>query len=112
MAEYPLKGEGPQRSNNIVLALLILCIAALACGSSTPQLKTADDYVKEYGGKVDVYQRILISVDCDQLQQEFNQAESNLGLQEPGTPQYKWGLGYMAAANDRMKEIGCYTPSN
>lgn len=90
------------------LAIAVLIVLALACGSSAPKLKTADDFMQEYGGKVEVYNRILISTDCTGLQSEFDQAEANLKLQEPGTAQYKWGLGYMDAADQRLKEIGCY----
>jgi hypothetical protein len=92
----------------VLLALLVLGLLMLACGSSAPKVKTADDFMQEYGGKIEVYNRILTSTDCTGLQAEFDQADSNLKLQEPGTPQYKWGLGYMQASNDRMQAIGCY----
>jgi len=45
--------------------------------------------MQEFGGNVDIYNRILIATDCAILQDEFNQAEANLKLQQPGTPQYK-----------------------
>lgn len=92
--------------NKVIFALIVLWIATIACGSSAP--KTADDYVREHGGNVDVYNRILSLIDCTLLQEEFDQADENLKLQEPGTPQYKWSIGYMAAADDRMKELACY----
>lgn len=93
----------------IVSSFCILCVVAviaIEAGEGTSKTKTASDYVTEFGGSPDTYTRILTLTDCTALQNEFNQAEAN--LQEPGTPQYQWGLGYMKAADDRMKEIGCY----
>lgn len=89
----------------VTIAILCFLIATLACGSSAP--KTADDYVNEHGGNVEVYRRILSLNNCAELQQEFDQAEANLALQQPGTDQYKWGIGYMTAANDRMQALSC-----
>ncbi len=94
--------------NKILLPLFVLVLAMLACGSSANKLKNADGFMNEYGGKIEVYQRILTSTDCIGLQAEFDQADKNLQGREPGTPQYKWGTGYMSAADQRMKEIGCY----
>lgn len=92
----------------VILAIIVLCLASLACGLAAPAQKTADDYLREFGGNVDVYNRILAMNDCAALQSEFDQAEENTKLQEPGTPQYKWSLGYMQASDARMKELGCY----
>lgn len=93
----------------VVSSLCLLCaVAAIAmqAGDTSPGIKTASDYMDEFGGNPDVYARILAMTDCAALQNEFDQAEAN--LQQPGTPQYRWGLGYMKASDDRMKEIGCY----
>jgi hypothetical protein len=95
-----------------ILGIIVLCLASLACGSVAPSQKTADDYVNEFGGNADVYARILSMNDCATLQTEFDQAEANSTLQEPGTPQYRWSLGYMKASDDRMKTIGCYDGSS
>jgi hypothetical protein len=96
---------------SVVSSCCIVCgVAALAIQASetTQSKKSASDYMDEYGGNPDVYARILSSTDCATLQNEFDQAEENLTLQEPGTPEYSWGLGYMKASDDRMREIGCY----
>jgi len=93
----------------VISSACIICfVIALAIGmaQTPPKAKTVSDYMQEFGGNPDVYARILIMTDCATLQNEFNQAQAN--LREPGTPQYRWGLGYMEASNDRMKEIGCY----
>lgn len=103
------------KNNFIVLIgifVLVFCVI-MACvfwgvNSIFSEPQTTDEYMKEYGGNPDVYNRILNGTDCTALQNEFNQADENLKLQEPGTPQYKWGLGYMKAVDQRMKEIGCY----
>jgi hypothetical protein len=88
------------------LAFTVLILVSLACGASAPT--SAQDYVNEHGGKLEVYERILNFTDCASLQNEFNQAEANLQLAAPGTAAYKWGIGYMAAADDRMKALDCY----
>jgi len=92
----------------VVSSICIIClIAAIAIQADEyPSNKTTSDYMVEFGGNPDVYARILAMADCVALQNEFDQAEAN--LQEPGTPQYRWGLGYMKASDDRMREIGCY----
>lgn len=94
--------------NSVIIILIILSLAILACGSSAPQLKTADDYVKEYGGNVNVYSRILSSKNCVALQTKFDEAEANTQILQPDTKEYKFSLGYMKAAEKRMKDIACY----
>lgn len=78
----------------------------------TPTLligKSLDDYLQEFGGKPDVYLKILTLTDCAALQEEFNIAYSNNARETPGTEQFKWTLGYMTAADDQMKYLDCYT---
>jgi hypothetical protein len=112
-----LQANPQQNTKNLLIALgvvgLILCVLITCVFSGVFSLfpsepKTVDDYMKEYGGNPDVYQRILTSTDCTVLQKEFDQADANMKSQLPGTPQYKWGIGYMNAADNKMKEIGCY----
>lgn len=96
----------------IIFSFCIVCaVAALAINASeriNTKAMTAEQYVKEYGGNPDVYSDILALTDCTVLQEKFNQANANLNNQSAGTQQYKWSLGYMAASDDRMKDIGCY----
>lgn len=68
----------------------------------------AGEYLEEYGGSRDVYERILASSDCGGLQEEFDTAAANNDAAEPGTPQFRQTLGYMTAADERMQELGCY----
>lgn len=89
----------------IKAALIVLIMVGLACGA---RAGTVEAYMDEYGGNPDVYARILSENDCAALQAEFDQAEANLQLQDPGTDQYKWGLGYMAASDARMQTLSCY----
>lgn len=76
--------------------------------TAIPTLSPAQTYFDEYGGNIDVYNQIFSLTDCAALQQMFDQADANLKLQQPGTPQYKWGIGYMAASDQRMKDLACY----
>lgn len=89
----------------IVLALTILCIATLTWG--IPSLMTPENYVKEFGGDINVYARILTLLDCAALQQEFDQAEAEGKHTEHGSPRTKNLVGYMTAAADRLQAIEC-----
>jgi hypothetical protein len=102
-----LERKGNRVKHFQVFMLVIALILLRACDASAT-VKTADHYVNEYGGNVQVYERILALDDCSALQEEFDQADENTQLQEPGTPQYRWSIGYMEASNDRMEEIGCF----
>jgi len=98
--------------NKVFLAFIVLLLASLACGSSASTLKTADDYVKEFGGNMDVYNNILSLTDCTLLQEEFDIASENNQRETPGTPEHKQSLGYMTAADERMKELDCYSQTD
>jgi len=103
-----MKPKTKRGMDKVILAFAVLMLVSLACGSTPPALKTADDYVNEFGGNVDVYNRILSMTVCAELQAEFDQADENSKLQAPGTPEYKWSIGYMTAADEGMKQLGCY----
>jgi len=96
----------------VILAVIVLCLALLACGAPTPTLKTADDYVKEYGGSRDAFQEILSLTDCAALQAKFDTASANNSRETAGTPLFKVTLGYMKAADQRMKDLSCYGSSS
>ena len=74
--------------------------------------KSAEDYLNEYGGNLDVYINILSLTDCIALQGEFDIASGNNARETPGTPQFNWTLGYMTATDDHMQAIGCYQSRN
>jgi hypothetical protein len=89
---------------------LCLLFIVIAFAFFQPEPKTVDDFMQKYGGNPTVYSEILSSIDCAALQNYFDTAYSNNQTEAPGTQQHKWSLGYMAAANKRMKEINCYSP--
>lgn len=64
------------------VACLVLIVTLSGCGS------------KE--GNPDVYNRIASLTDCSELQREFDIADSNNQTD------------YMKAADERMREVGCY----
>lgn len=68
----------------------------------------ASKYLKEYGGSEAAYLEILTSTDCAFLQEKFNTASNNNAREQAGTEAFSWTLGYMTAANEHMKELGCY----
>jgi hypothetical protein len=89
----------------VLLAFLILCLASLAC--LTPALATPGDYMEEFGGDITVYTRILSMTDCTELQREFERADEDSKLNDPGTQEYRWSIGYRTAAANRIKEVEC-----
>jgi hypothetical protein len=92
--------------NKVLFAFTILALAIIACaGSSSPT--TTEDYIKEYGGNAEVYDRIFALTDCSALQKEFDTANAN-AQRDAGTPNFKQDEGYMKAVDTRMKDIGCY----
>jgi hypothetical protein len=91
--------------NKLFLIFLILGLLALACAATS--LVTPGDYVKEFGGNINVFTRILDMTDCTELQREFERAEEAAKQQEPGTEEHKASIGYRTAAENRMKEVEC-----
>ena len=89
-----------------LIMLTVFSFLIFSCGTDQPS--TPDEYVAEYGGNRDVYVEILSLTDCGILQENFEIASRNNERETPETPQFKWALGYMIAADSRMKEIGCY----
>src|SRR5215212_7225837 len=98
----------------IVLGIIVLLlIVSLACNSlyslaqSGSDLKTADDYVKQFGGDVDVYNRILSMNDCTNLNNKYHLAVTKWIQQERLSPERKITHGYMEALSTRMAQINC-----
>jgi hypothetical protein len=54
------------------------------------------------------YAEIDSSTDCDWLQETFDRAGDNHDTAS-SYAEREWTLGYMDAADDRMREIGCYS---
>lgn len=92
----------------IASSLCILCaVAALAINQTDPQTR-ADKYAKEYDGSATAYLAIFNSTDCAFLQGQFDTAYDANQTSQPGTIHFKRSLGFMTAADERMREIGCY----
>lgn len=97
---------GQESMRKISFLLIVILLLLTSCGQSEPN--TPEEFVKEYGGNQDVYVNILALTDCEALQEEFNTASDNNARETAGTPEFRWTLGYMKAADYRMKEISCY----
>ncbi len=94
-----------------ILSIFGLCIFAcigLFFYLNFSQVDTPDEYLKEYGGSIEVYTEILASTDCNKLQNSFDLAYSNNQLYEPGSSAAILTTGYMQAADQRIQEIDCY----
>jgi len=112
----PVQVEKPKKNNNLligVIALLslifCLCVASYGIGEwISPTINTPEEYAIEYDGSLEVYREILSSNDCAALQKHFDTAYENNQASQPGTIYSKRSIGFMTAADQRMKEIGCY----
>jgi uncharacterized lipoprotein len=81
-----------------LLALLIVATLA-ACSPSDP----VDRYVAEFGGDRAAYAQIFSDLDCSSLQATFDLAAMNFDRSA-----YRPALGFMQAADEQMKRLGCY----
>ena len=99
----------PQRWGYSVMALLVAVTFASLLGSlvATPHIGSpADRYMTAYGGDRSAYERILSS-NCAALQEELDRATESNTVAELGSVWHLTTLGYMAAAEDRMKAADC-----
>lgn len=87
----------------IVIAIIGGIYNAVTGGDSNPTPTTA---ATVRAGSPEVYSRIAGYTDCEDVQAEFDQAQANLGT-AVSQDQQDWSLGYMAAATERMGELGC-----
>jgi hypothetical protein len=92
-----------------IICALAVCVFGAVFLFFPSEPNTVDEYLQDYGGNVNVYNRITTLDDCAALQAEFDIASENNLLHEPGSPESKETTGYMTAANNRMEEIGCYS---
>jgi hypothetical protein len=101
----------------LVIGLIVAVVAIAYLGSQTGDGGGGgggggggDSYQSEYGGSPAVYQRIAAETDCDALQVQFDQASANHDRDTAAgdLEAMRWSTGYMAAADDRMRAIGCY----
>ena len=66
-----------------------------------------DQYMADYGGSEAVYSEILAEADCTNLQASFDHSSALNDAAEAGSDQARSTTGYMTAADDRMRAIGC-----
>lgn len=97
----------------VVCLVLILTMLAGGCGDNTvydsdEETTTAADNNERTIGNPAVYERISSSRNCTALQEEFDVAMDNAEARESGDPLRDISLSYANAANNRMREIGCY----
>lgn len=87
----------------LLLVVVVVVVVALAAG----RVGRGGDGGPGPGSPA-VYGQIEAASDCAELQQMFNQASANNDRATAGTDQFDWTLGYMTAADARMKGLGCY----
>lgn len=80
-----------------VALTLAACVALSGCNKSTPAKP----------GDPEVYKRIAATKDCAELQREFDTASANHDRAATGV-QRETATAYMTAADERMREVGCY----
>ena len=120
---YPVGGDGvdhtliileslpaePQRWGYSMMALLVAVTFASLLGSlvATPDIGSpADRYMSAYGGDRSTYERILSS-NCAALLEELDRATESNSVAELGSVRHLTSLGYLAAAEDRLKAADC-----
>jgi hypothetical protein len=86
-------------------AISTLFASLLACDFE--RADRIDAYMAEYGGSEFIYWSLLREDNCETLVFGYRMDEAGLELEEPGSPEYQENLGYMAATEYRMREIGC-----
>ncbi|GAB4427994.1 MAG: hypothetical protein Kow002_16910 [Anaerolineales bacterium] len=89
---------------------LCVCIVALTLyiilfSGSSPQ--TSAEFAEEYGGTVELYQKIFAAHDCTWLSEQRENAHITYQNFPPGSSAYQRAKGTIKAAEKRMKEIGC-----
>jgi hypothetical protein len=109
-----MKTTTPTKQSNFVPVLagvvgtiLCLCVLVIAWAAFSA-VDTPDEYVQEYGGSRAVYVELLALDNCQELQTRFDLAAADNQRHQPGSKAHKYSTGYMTAADQRMKAIGCY----
>jgi hypothetical protein len=90
-----------------IAALPVLFWFVFLRGSGEPARDPAQAYVDEYGGSRIAIEAILGYTDCATLQRTFEDADANREAFGVGSDRSREQLGRMAAADDRMDELGC-----
>ena len=97
---------------SLFMALIVLgtCNVVNADAADPTTLNTPADYVAQYGGSINVYQKLMISSDCIYLQESFNRAYKGheMYVKRHHRKGMSWCLGYMACSSERMEVLGCY----
>lgn len=83
-------------------------ITAIAAGLLLVGCSSGSEAAGEQPGSPAVYDRIAGLEDCAALQQEFDTTAATSDRADAGTPEAKAALGYMEAADERLKELDCY----
>lgn len=93
---------------------IAVALALTGCTTTTTEPTSTDDQAvvdndpSSRPGSDAVYARIESSTDCVGLQREFDVAMSNVESRDPGDELRLISLSYGEAANNRMREIGCF----
>lgn len=91
-----------------LLASAFVVLTLAGCGGSDPASDPATFDNARTTGNPAVFSRIESSTSCTALQREFDTAMDNAEARESGDPVRDISLSYARAADNRMKEVGCY----
>ncbi len=103
---------------------IMLCVFLAACGTptqesgsqpkstkpKTTQAPKPKETTPSRPGDPAVYRRIEAMRDCDKLQEQFDIAAANhdRDIDRGAIDLAQIDTGYMMAADDRLREVGCY----
>ncbi len=95
-----------------VLALLLgVGLLAVVGGDEPASSETplsAEGWAAKYGGRVSIYQSILLETNCNELKRQLDVAAEDILLTEPVSEQHRAAVGYMAAAYQQAQQRGCF----
>lgn len=86
---------------------LVFTLMLVGCGSNDNPSPAVENNERTVGDSA-VIARIENSTSCTDLQREFDIAMDNAEAHASGDPARDLSLTYANAANNRMREIGCY----
>lgn len=93
----------------LCLVIVIFGLAVTGCGEAEVDVPDEAAFENERTiGNPAVYERIASLTSCTALQREFDIAYDNVEAREPGDPLREVSRSYGDAADNRMRELGCY----
>lgn len=106
--------DGKTAAMKVVLTVAVLSVIMLvgvvginAVLQAAGPVDLPQQYVKEYGGDLEVYEEIFTSTDCAELQTFYDSASQSEAAAAPGSAEHRESTGYLTAAEVTLQGVGC-----